>query len=93
MALALIHHLALSNNTPLSRIASWFASIGRGALVEMVPKDDSQVRHLLATREDIFPEYTPEGFERAFTPYFDIIDRYPVSDSSRILYVLRRKAQ
>lgn len=91
MALALIHHLAISNNTPLDRIAAWFASLGRGALVEMVPKDDSQVKRLLATREDIFPAYTPAGFEEAFSVYFDIVDRYPVVDSTRILYVLRRK--
>ncbi len=90
-ALALIHHLALSNNTPLPRIASWLSSIGKGAIVEMVPKEDSQVRHLLATREDIFPSYTLEGFEEAFLPYFEILAQHPVAGSTRVLYVLKTR--
>jgi hypothetical protein len=88
-ALALIHHLALSNNTPLEHIAAWFSTLCRGALVEMVPKDDSQVRRLLATREDIFPTYTFKGFEEAFGKHFSILSKQPIAHSTRVLYVLK----
>jgi len=92
LALALVHHLAISNNTPLERIAAWFAQLARGALVEMVPKDDSQVKRLLATREDIFPDYSIEGFEEAFSGYFNIVDRYRIQDSSRVLFCMTRRS-
>lgn len=91
MALALIHHLALSNNVPLDRVAGFLARLGRWAIIEMVPKQDSQVRRLLATREDIFPDYTVEGFERAVDPYFTVHTRVHVRESDRVLYLLRRR--
>ena len=91
LALALIHHLAISNNLPLDVIASYFASISRWAVVEFVPKSDSQVKRLLSTRKDIFDLYTPEGFEEAFGKFFKIEDKKPVPDSERTLYLLKKK--
>lgn len=88
MALALIHHLAISNNTPLTHLASYFSRLGKYAIVEMVPKEDSQVMRLLSSRRDIFPDYTIEGFERAFQAHFTILERRPVAHSNRILYLL-----
>src|SRR5690606_30991894 len=67
LALALVHHLCISNNVPLERLADFFAGIFRGLIIEFVPKEDSQVRRLLATRRDVFPDYHAEGFEAAFS--------------------------
>jgi hypothetical protein len=89
LALALIHHLAISNNLPLGRIADFFSRFCRSLVVEFIPKSDSQVRHLLATREDIFPDYHAEGFEREFGRYFIIERREAIPESQRILYVMR----
>lgn len=91
MALALVHHLAISNNVPLPRLASFFASLCRYLIIEFIGKEDSQVRILLATREDIFPDYTREGFERAFGALFRIVDSRQVGESSRVLYLLEKK--
>jgi ribosomal protein L11 methylase PrmA len=91
LALALIHHLAISNNLPLGSIADYFASIGEWAVVEFVPKSDSQVKRLLATRRDIFDQYTEEGFEAAFTRVFKIADKQPLAGSERTLYLLKKK--
>lgn len=91
MALALIHHLAISNNVPLRRIADFFAGVARHLILEFVPKEDSQVRRLLATRPDIFPSYTIEGFEAAFSERFDIVERRPIAASARTLFLLRVK--
>ena len=88
MALALIHHLAIGNNLPFDRIMDFLAGICRALVVEFVPKSDSQVRRLLATREDIFPGYTREGFERAFSARFAILASIPVRDSERTLYLM-----
>jgi len=91
LALALIHHLAISNNLPLESIADYFAATATWAVVEFVPKSDSQVQRLLSTRKDIFDHYTEEGFEEAFTRYFSIVEKKPVSGSERTLYLLKKK--
>ena len=88
MALALIHHLAIGNNVPLRPLASFFASLGKWLIVEFVPKSDLQVQRLLANREDIFPEYHPEGFEEAFRSHFRIEEKKPLPDSDRQLYLM-----
>ena len=91
LALALVHHLAISNNTPLSEIAGFFADLAPHLIIEFVPKADSQVKRLLATREDIFPDYTEAGFETAFSACFEISQKAKVNDSERTLYLMTRK--
>lgn len=91
MALALVHHLAISNNTPLERIASLFADLAPHLIIEFVPKSDSQVMRLLATREDIFPEYEETGFEKAFGKLFDVIRKETVVGTERTLYLMKRR--
>lgn len=90
-SLALIHHLALSNNLPLAKLADFFATIGDHLVMEFVPKGDSQVNILLATRKDIFPDYTEAGFEEAFKTRFKIVSKDKVPGSKRTLYLLKRK--
>lgn len=92
MALALIHHLAISNNVPLEDTAAYFARLGQWLIIEFVPKSDSQVQRLLASREDIFSRYQREGFEQAFQTSFEIRDCQPIEGSERLLYLMERKA-
>lgn len=91
MALALVHHLAISNNTPLEQVAEFLASCGQWLIVEFVPKSDSQVQRLLRNRKDIFEKYTQEGFEEAFKTYFHIHSYSLVRDSDRRMYFMKRK--
>jgi ribosomal protein L11 methylase PrmA len=88
-ALALVHHLAISNNVPLVRVAEYFASLCKWLVIEFVPKSDSQVRKLLKSREDIFDQYTQEGFEQALSTCFEIRETVQVKDSERTLYLLQ----
>ena len=90
-ALALIHHLAISNNVPLERLAALFSEMGQWLIIEFVPKNDSQVEKLLASRKDIFPAYTQEGFEKAFEHYFTFHETERIQKSERILYLMERK--
>jgi hypothetical protein len=55
-------------------------------LIEFVPKGDPQVQVLLASRKDIFPEYSTEGFEAAFKHHFAIQRQAAVGNSGRSLY-------
>jgi hypothetical protein len=91
LALAVIHHLAISNNVPLPQLADFFAAHCKWLVIEFVPKSDSQVKRLLASREDIFPNYTREGFEAAFSERFEIHKCEAVRDSERALYLLETK--
>jgi hypothetical protein len=88
LALAVIHHLAISNNVPLPQLADFFAGTGKWLVIEFVPKSDSQVQKLLASREDIFPTYTREGFEAAFMSRFNIREAVNVRESDRVLYLM-----
>jgi len=92
LALALIHHLAIANNVPLPDLARFFAALGPWLVLEFVPKSDSQVQRLLATRQDIFPAYTPEGFEQAFSPFYRIEAHTKLRESERTMYLLERRA-
>jgi len=90
-ALALIHHLAISNNLPLNEIADFFSRICDSLIIEFVPKEDTQVRRLLSIRKDIFPNYTQQNFEDEFEIFFVIRESVPVRSSQRILYLMERK--
>ena len=91
LVLALVHHLAIAHNVPLDRIARYLARLARALVIEFVPKTDSQVQRLLASRVDIFDGYTQDHFERAFSPYFAIVETVPVREGTRVIYVMRRR--
>jgi len=90
-ALALIHHLAISNNVPLDRIASFFSNICNSVIIEFVPKSDSQAQRLFSIRQDVFLDYTVESFEREFKKYFEIHKIEKIKDSHRTMYLMRKR--
>ncbi|MBT3320930.1 MAG: class I SAM-dependent methyltransferase [Anaerolineae bacterium] len=90
-ALALIHHLAISNNVPLQQLADFFSDTGKWLVIEFVPKSDSQVKKLLQSREDIFNEYMLEDFERVFKSRFTIHKKIHINESERHLFLMERR--
>jgi ribosomal protein L11 methylase PrmA len=91
LALALIHHLAIANNVPLTHVAAWLATLCQWLVLEWVPKDDPMVRRLLASRQDVFDDYCEQGLQDALSGWFDVVQREPVHGSQRTLYLLRRR--
>jgi len=91
-SLALVHHLAISNNLPFNKIADSFSRMCSSLIIEFVPKEDSQAQRLLASREDIFCGYNQQTFEREFGKYFAIQDSVEVKDSKRVLYLMVNKS-
>lgn len=91
LALALVHHLAIGQNVPLARIAEFFSRIARALVIEFVPKEDSQLQRMLATRADIFDDYTRPRFEAAFSRRFTIDHVRPVRETARVIYVMRKR--
>ena len=73
------------------RLAAWLAELSRSLVIEFVPKSDPKVQVLLASREDVFPEYTRQGFETAFQQCFEIEAADDIRGSERTLYRMRRR--
>jgi hypothetical protein len=92
LALALLHHLAIGANIPLSKVLRWFASLAAHLVVEFVPKEDPQVQRLLVSREDVFPDYSRMGFERALEDLYEVDDARELPSSGRVIYHGFRRA-
>ena len=86
-ALAVIHHLAIGRNVPLPKIAELMSKIGKSIIIEFIPKSDSKVKHLLASRKDIFPNYDLESFEKAMGEHFKMVKKTQITNSERWLYL------
>ncbi len=91
LALALVHHLAIGANVPLPMIAALFARLAPHAIVEFVPKEDAMVQRLLASRRDVFADYSGEGFRAAFAPWFEVVTETAIEGTSRTLIHFRRR--
>lgn len=91
LALALIHHLAIGNNLPFKKIASFLAKLGGHLIIEFVPKEDSQVQRMLAVRDDIFPGYNQGQFEEDFKTVFRIDRVAKLTDSRRLIYLMSNR--
>jgi len=93
LALAFLHHLAISNNLPFTRIAEFLQKICNSLIIEFAPKGDSQVQRLLSTREDIFPDYNQDAFEAEFSKYFTLQKHVNIKDSERSVYLMVAKGR
>lgn len=91
LALALIHHISLTDNVPFEKTASLFAGIASYLIIEWVPKEDTQTKKILNEKEDIFPDYDVFHFEKAFASFFDILKKRDIEETKRILYLMKRK--
>jgi hypothetical protein len=92
LALALIHHLAITGHSPFSQVAEYFSRLGKYLIIEFVPKDDSKVQLLLAGfSRNTFSGYTEENFESAFEKHFKLVDKKPVKGSKRVIYLYKSR--
>lgn len=91
MGLAIIHHLAIGRNVPLERLAELFARLGKHVIIEFVPKGDSKVDILLASRRDIFTDYDEKHFEAAMNKHFKLVRKEAIKQTKRTLYLYKRK--
>ena len=91
LALALVHHLAIGRNVPLPGSRTSRAPRPAARSSSGRPKDDPMVRTLLATREDVFDDYTMDGFRTAFDGAWEVDDEAPVSGTPRTLFRMARR--
>jgi ribosomal protein L11 methylase PrmA len=90
LALALIHHVAISKNVPLGDVVAWLTDMAPRGVIEFVPKSDPMVVELLRLREDIFPNYNEEHFVKCLEERARIVTSEVVSASGRKLFAFER---
>jgi SAM-dependent methyltransferase len=87
LALALVHHVCITDNVPVVDFVGWLAERGGAVVVEFVDRDDPMAAALLARKvEGSNPDYTPEHFARRLGERFTIEREERVSPGTRTLY-------
>ena len=91
LALALIHHLVIGRNISLGVLAAWLSDISKILVIEFIPREDEKVQQMLASRKDVFGDYTAANFEVIFSKYFSIKQQQPIPGSGRIIYLMEKR--
>jgi len=94
LALAVIHHMSLSGNVSFEMSAEFFASFSKHLVIEFPKRNDSWVQRLLNSKvdfKDYFDFYNIENFEKAYSNYFNIVEKRPILNSERVMYLLNTK--
>ena len=86
IALALIHHLVIAKNIPLTQVLNWLTSLAPKGLIEFVPKDDPTTQIMLKLKGDIFPDYTENNFKEKLSALVKIKNVSIVTKSKRKIY-------
>jgi ribosomal protein L11 methylase PrmA len=90
LCLALIHHLVLGRNIPLSEAIEWVVSLAPRGIIEFVPKEDPKAAELLALKPDIAPDYEPGAFRALLQRHARMEREERVTASGRTLFLFSR---
>ncbi len=87
LALALVHHLAITRNVPLADVVDWLHALGGELVVEVPTREDPMVQRLLSAKnDDAHADYELEAFERALGEAFEIRRREALPSGTRVLF-------
>lgn len=90
LALAVIHHLALSNTVPFEEIVGFLHDFGATLVVEMPHRDDPMAARLLARkRPGLFDHYDRPQWEEALERRFQVLEQATLPSGTRTLYLCR----
>jgi SAM-dependent methyltransferase len=88
MMLAVLHHLLLSSQIPMDRIAKLCSSLTTAHLIlEWVPPTDPKFHELVRGRESIYAHITEFAFREAFAQHFTTIDELPLANGRTMLHL------
>ena len=92
LALALLHHLLVAGNLPLSAVCEVLAGLTRRDLVlEFIPHDDPLFQRLLEFRVDLLAGLTLDACREVFCRRFELLAEEPIPETRRTLLLLRKK--
>ncbi len=87
LALALIHHLAITGNVPLAELVHWWHGLGARLVVEFVDPEDPMADRLLANKPPgMHGDYRRAVFERLLEERFEVLAREELPSGTRVLY-------
>ena len=93
MALAVIHHMAITFHVPLASQLDMFRDLTAELIIEMPHADDPMVRKLLTNKRDgIHDDFTLEEYERLLNERFTVKSKMLLSSGTRTIFHAVRKA-
>jgi ribosomal protein L11 methylase PrmA len=91
LALAFLHHLVIGSTVPLRAAVAWLVDLAPRGIIEFVTKQDSTVREMLSTREDIFHDYTEQRFAQILLEKAKVVAERRIQNGSRILFAFEKR--
>ena len=92
IALAVIHHVTITNNVPVREFVDWLHALGGSLVIEFPTRDDPMVERLLAAkRGDLHSDYDRGFFERCLGEMFDVERSETLESGTRVLYFAHPK--
>jgi len=90
LALALTHHLRISNQVPFAWQAEcWAQWTKQWLMVEFIPLSDEKVQWISKHLKSPFPDYSQAGFEQAFNTYFSFLQKEELP-GGRWIYLMEK---
>jgi len=88
LCLALIHHIVISANIPLSEFMEWLRGLESDIVIELVGLDDDMTKMLLRGRVNQYEELGQANFERVADLHFRTEDSLSLKGGHRKIYYL-----
>jgi len=93
LALAVAHHLMVTDRIPLPEIFETLADLTtRWLIIEYVGPQDPMFRRLARGRDALFNWYSREAFDECAGRVFEVVRSIDIPSSERAIYLLRRKS-
>lgn len=90
-ALAIIHHLVITYDIDLQKVAELFGRHARFLIIEFIEPEDSQVQILLSGKGHRSLQYNKTIFERSFGIFFNLKSKVVIQGMKRELFFYERK--
>ena len=92
LALAVLHHMLVTDGIPLDETIDLFASLSRdAAVIEFVAPADPMFRKIARGRDALYTGLTQEAFEASCARHFETVSRTGPLEATRWLYLFRRR--
>lgn len=88
LCLALIHHIRVSANIPISMFVQWVRSLDASVIIEFVDRADEMFQKLIVNKSIDYPDYSLHEFEKVVAAQFTIIERQKLKGGCRELFFL-----
>jgi SAM-dependent methyltransferase len=87
MMLAVLHHLLVSSQIPLDRIAALCHELTtRSLIVEWVPTTDPMFKQILRGRDALYANVTESAFRNAFSVYFQLVSKRGLANGRSLFH-------